>query len=268
MGAPQAATLARTSAVRWTGLIALGFVTDFLDTLGVGSFATTSSALKLAKVTQDENIPGTLNVGHSLPTVLEAVLYITVIQVEPPTLISMILAGGLGSWLGAGVVVRWPRRTIQRALAAGLLATAVFITVRLLYHYPEQGALGLHGLKLTIAILANALFGALCMLGIGSYAPCLALVSLLGMNPKAAFPIMMGSAAVFLPLGSIRFLKAGRYDRPTVIGLAIGGLPGVLVAALIVKELPLDYVRWLVVGVLTYTSALMWMSSGQSTPHS
>jgi uncharacterized membrane protein YfcA len=251
--------------LRWAGLLTLGFATDFLDTLGVGSFATTSTALKLGKLAADENIPGTLNVGHALPTILEAALYITVIRVERLTLVSMIVAGALGSWLGAGIVVGWPRRTIQRALGWALLATAAFIALRQAGLFPPGGdALGLSGGLLVVGVLANALFGALCTLGIGNYAPSMALISLLGMNPTAAFPIMMGSAAVFLPVGGVRFLKARRYDRPAVIGLALGGIPGVLVAALIVKSLPLGVVRWLVVGVLIYTAALMWISASRS----
>jgi uncharacterized membrane protein YfcA len=264
-----------TNPLRWAGLLSLGFITDFLDTLGVGSFATTSTALKLAKVTEDENIPGTLNVGHALPTIVEALCYIVIIplwlshaensfRVEPVTLITMVGAGALGAWFGAGTVSSWPRRKIQLALSVALLLTAGFITMRLLYNFPDEGTFGLSGAKLMIAILANALFGALCTLGIGNYAPCMALVALLGMNPTVAFPIMMGSAALFLPVGSIRFLKAGRYHRPTVIGLTLGGIPGVLVAAFIVKSLPLTAVKWLVVGVLTYTSVLMWLSAKRS----
>jgi len=259
------ATRTSPGPLRWGGLLALGFVTDFLDTLGVGSFATTSTALKLGRITDDENIPGTMNVGHALPTILEAVLYITIIRVERFTLFSMIAAGALGAWFGAGVVVRWPRRTIQRGLAVALLVTAIFIALRQSGLFPPGGdALGLSGGLLVVGILGNALFGALCTLGIGNYAPSMALVSLLGMNPTAAFPIMMGSAAIFLPVGAIRFLKAKRYDRTAVIGLALGGLPGVLVAALIVKSLPLDVVRWLVVAVLIYTSVLMWISANRS----
>jgi len=254
-----------TSPLKWAGLISLGFVTDFLDTLGVGSFATTSTALKLAKVTDDENIPGTMNVGHALPTILEAVLYITVINVEYTTLISMIVASGLGAWFGSGLVVKWPRLIIQRGLAVGLLATAVFIALRQAGLFPPGGdALGLTGTLLVVGLLFNGLFGALCTLGIGNYAPCMALISLLGMNPTAAFPIMMGSAAIVLPVSSIHFLKARRYDKAAVIGLTLGGIPGVLIAAFIVKSLPLDMVRWLVVGVLTYTSVLMWVSANRT----
>jgi len=256
--------------VPFAGLLGLGFVTDFLDTLGVGSFATTSSVLKLGKLVEDEQIPGTMNVGHSLPTMLEAVLYITVIQVELVTLVAMIAASALGAWFGAGFVARWPRRTIQFALAVGLLATAAFIFLREVNVFPAGGdALALTGVALVVGVLVNALIGSLTSLGIGNYAPCMALVSLLGMNPIAAFPIMMGSAALTLPLAAARFIPARRFDRRVALGLTIGGIPGVLVAAFIVVSLPLAAVRWLVIGVLLYTALLMWRSARQgalSTP--
>lgn len=250
----------------FAGLLGLGFVTDFLDTLGVGSFATTSTALKLGKLVEDEDIPGTLNVGHSIPTMLEAILYITVIEVELVTLVAMIGASAVGAWFGAGLVAHWPRRTIQRALAVGLLATATFIFLREVRVFPSGGdALALTGVALLVGVAVNALIGSLTSLGIGNYAPCMALVSLLGMNPIAAFPIMMGSAALTLPLAAARFIPARRFDRRVALGLTIGGIPGVLVAAFLVTSLPLVAVRWLVVGVLVYTSALMWRSALQET---
>lgn len=250
----------------FAGLLGLGFVTDFLDTLGVGSFATTSTALKLGKLVEDEDIPGTLNVGHSIPTMLEAILYITVIEVELVTLVAMIGASAVGAWFGAGLVAHWPRRTIQRALAVGLLATATFIFLREVRVFPSGGdALALTGVALLVGVAVNALIGSLTSLGIGNYAPCMALVSLLGMNPIAAFPIMMGSAALTLPLAAARFIPARRFDRRVALGLTIGGIPGVLVAAFLVTSLPLVAVRWLVVGVLIYTSALMWRSALQET---
>lgn len=250
----------------FAGLLGLGFVIDFLDTLGVGSFATTTTALKLGKLVEDEDIPGTLNVGHALPTILEAVLYITVVRVELLTLVAMIGASALGAWFGAGIVVGWPRRTIQRALAAALLATAAFIFLRQVHVFPAGGdALALTGAALLVGVAVNALIGALTSLGIGNYAPCMALVSLLGMNPTAAVPIMMGSAALTLPLAAARVIPARRVHRRTALAMTLGGIPGVLVAAFLVTSLPLDAVRWLVVGVLIYTSALMWRSALQET---
>jgi len=247
---------------RWPLLLALGFGTDFLDTLGVGSFATTSSALKLGKMVEDEDIPGTLNVGHAIPTILEAFIYITVIRVEIVTLVLTIAGGPIGAWFGAGAVSRLPRRKIQLGMAVALLLTAVFIMLRQLHFFPQGGdALGLTGGLLLLGIAANVAIGALATLGIGNYAPSMAVVSLLGMNPTAAFPIMMGSAALILPAAALRFVKTGRYDRRTALGLTLGGIPGVLIAAFLVKSLPLDAVRWIVVGVLIYTSMSMWLSA-------
>jgi uncharacterized membrane protein YfcA len=244
------------------GLLGLGFVTDFLDTLGVGSFATTSTVLKLGSVVEDDEIPGTLNVGHALPTFLEGVLFITVIQVESLTLIAMIGASVIGAWFGAGIVSGLPKRKIQLGLAVALFVTALFILLRQIEVFPPGGdALGLTGIVLVVAVVVNGWIGAFTTLGIGNYAPCMALVSLLGMNPVAAFPIMMGSAALILPVASIRFIKSRRFNRRTALALTIGGIPGVLIAAFIVKSLPLDAVRWLVVGVLLYTSFMMWRSA-------
>ena len=91
-----------------------GFVTDFFDTLGIGSFATTTSIFKFRNMVKDELIPGTLNVGHTLPTILEAIIYITTIEVQITTLVLMIGSAVVGAWFGAGLVVRLSRRAVRR----------------------------------------------------------------------------------------------------------------------------------------------------------
>jgi uncharacterized membrane protein YfcA len=127
----------------------------------------------------------------------------------------------------------------------------------------EGEAIALHGALLVIGVLGNFMLGALMSLGIGLYAPCLILVSLLGMNPTAAFPIMMGSCAFLMPVASARFIKKRSFDLRAAIGLAIGGIPAVLIAGLIVKSLPLLWVRWLVVIVVVYTAVMMLRSAAQ-----
>jgi uncharacterized membrane protein YfcA len=240
----------------------IGFFTNFLDTLGIGSFATTSSLFKLCSLVPDEQIPGTLNVGHTLPTVAEALIYVGLVQVDPITLVSLIAASAVGAWLGAGVVSHWPRRKVQIGMGS-VLALAACLMLMSLFHWGPGGgnAMGLTGLKLLAGILGNAVLGALMTLGIGLYAPCMILIYLLGMNPLAAFPIMMGSCAFLMPVGSARFIRTGSYNLKSALGLAIGGIPGVLIAAFIVKSLPLDAVKWLVVGVVLYTSAMMLRSA-------
>lgn len=236
----------------------VGFVTNFFDTLGIGSYAPTTAAFRLWRLVPDERIPGTLNVGHSLPTIAQALIYIVIVQVDFLTLASLIGMSILGAWLGAGVVARWPRRNIQIGMGVALLIMAALFTMTNLRLGPAGGdALALRGPRLLIALVGNFGLGALMTLGIGLYAPCLIMISLLGMNPKAAFPIMMGSCAFLMPVASIRFIKAGAYDRRAAVGLAVAGIPAVLLAAFIVKSLPLTAIRALVTIVVVITAVTM-----------
>lgn len=240
----------------------IGFVTNFFDTLGIGSFATTTSFYKLWKLVEDRVIPGTLNVGHTLPTIAQALIYILIIAVDMKTLVLMIAASVVGAWLGAGVVAGWSRRNVQIGMGIALLAAASLMLMSQLKLVPGGGeALALDGTKLWLGLAGNFVLGALMTLGIGLYAPCLILISLLGMAPNAAFPIMMGSCAFLMPVSSSQFVRKGAYNLRAAIGLAIGGIPAVLIAAYIVKSLPLDAVRWLVVLVVVYTAITMLRSA-------
>ena len=242
---------------------AVGFATNFFDTLGIGSFATTTSLWKLLNAVDDRVIPGTLNVGHAPPTLVQALIYIALIEVELKTLVAMIAAAVLGAWLGAGVVAGWDRRRVQIGMGLALLGVAGIMLVRQLQLAEGGEATGLAGARLALGVAGNFVLGALMTLGIGLYAPCLILVSLLGMSPITAFPIMMGSCAFLMPIGSLRFLRANSFDAGAAIGLALGGIPAVLVAAYLVKSLPLDAVRWLVVVVVVYTAAAMLRSAAR-----
>ncbi|MGH9322597.1 MAG: permease [Vicinamibacteria bacterium] len=245
---------------------ALGFVTNFFDTLGVGSFAPSTAFFKLRKLLPDELIPGTLNVGHALPTITQAFIFITLVQVDMVTLLLMIGASVVGAWLGAGVVAGWPRFKVQLGMGLALLAAATFFMMTNLGLFPAGGdTLSLEGLRLGLGLGGNFLLGALMTLGIGLYAPCMILVSLLGMNPLAAFPIMMGSCAFLMPVGSMRFISKESYDLRAALGLALGGIPGTLIAAFIVRSLPLTAVRWLVVAVVIYAASAMLRSALSGT---
>jgi uncharacterized membrane protein YfcA len=128
--------------------------------------------------------------------------------------------------------------------------------------FPGGGsALGVRGVKLVIAIAGNFALGALMTLGIGLYAPCMILVSLLGMNPTAAFPIMMNSCAFLMPVGSLRFIREQSYSLRVALGLAMGGVVGSIIAGVFVKSLELSTVRWLVIVVVLYTAGMMLMSA-------
>jgi uncharacterized membrane protein YfcA len=245
----------------------IGFIANFFDTLGIGSFATTTSMFKLWRIVPDENVPGTLNVGNALPTMTEACIYIAMVQVDLTTLLLMIGAAVAGAWIGGGIVSHWPRRLIQISMGLALLAVAAVMALKQLDIIASLGSgnsLGLDGYLLVLGVCGNFVLGALMTIGIGLYAPCMALVYMLGMHPLAAFPIMMGSCAFLMPVGSIQFIRSKRYSLRAALGLTLGGIPGVLLAAYLaskVKELPIKYIIWPVVVVVVYTAARMLLSA-------
>src|SRR5688572_28530692 len=235
----------------------IGFITNYFDTLGIGSFATTTTAFHHLRMVDDRVIPGTLNVGHPLPTIVQAFIYIAIIQVDMTTLVALIGAAVLGSWLGAGVVSGFSRVKVQVDMGACLLVLSIVMLLRALNVVPGGDALGLTGTLLIIGVIGNFILGALMTLGLGLYAPCLVMIALLGMAPTTAFPIMMGSCAFLMPIGSMRFVRSGAYNLKAALGLAIGGIPGVLLAAYVVKSLPARVVAWLVVFVVLYAAITM-----------
>jgi len=240
--------------------VVLGAVTNFFDTLGIGSFAPTTAWIRLRRLVPDSSIPAVLNVGHALPTVAEALIFITLVKVDPWLLGACICAAIVGAVVGAPIVLRLPLRAVQAVVGAALLAAAASFVLKNLHMMPGGGdALSLPPQAFAIAVGGFFVFGALMMCGIGLFAPALILLPLLGMNPVAAFPIMMGACAFLMPVSGFQFLGSERIDLRVVIGLALGGIPAVLLAAFVVKSMPLETLRWGVVVVVVYAAAtLIW----------
>ena len=236
-----------------------GFVTNFFDALGIGSFATTTAVFRFFKSVPDRVIPGTLNVGHTLPTIAQAFIFVALIQVDMFTLLSMITAAVVGAWLGAGVISKWSRRRVQWGMGIALFVAAMLFAATNLGLMPggTEGTFALTGTRLYLGLAGNFFLGALMTLGIGLYAPSMIMVALLGMNPTAAFPIMMGSCAFLMPVASLRFIKEKSYAFKAAIGLALGGIFGSLLAGLVVKSLDLVTVRWLVTIVVIYAAVTL-----------
>jgi uncharacterized membrane protein YfcA len=265
IGAIRAAR--RSTTVRWPTPVELviGFVTDFFDTLGIGSFAPTTAIYKLRRIVPDELIPGTLNVGHTPAAIAEALIFVTAIVVDPLLLVTVVGSAAAGAWLGAGVVARLPRRAIQAIMGVALTIAGIVFTAINLGALPGGGtAMSLGGWKFGLAVGINFVLGALMSAGIGMYAPCMITLALLGMHPLAAFPIMMGACALLQPVASLRFFQTGKFAWGPSLGLAFGGVVGVFIAAYIVKTLPLIALRWLVIVVIAYAAFAMLRSAART----
>lgn len=238
-----------------------GFVTNFFDALGIGNFGPLTSIIKIFKITDDRLIPGTLNVSLTICVMLEAFLYIKNIQVSPITLVSMIASATFGGAVGAKFISKLDEKKIELIMGFSLLIVMGFMLCSQLGILPSGGtAIGLTGWKLVVAVIVNFFLGTLMTAGIGLYAPCMALIFALGMSPKVAFPIMMGSSAFLMPAASVTFIKNNAYARKVSVAICLTGCVGIFIATYLVKSLPLKYLNWLVIIVLCYTSISMFKS--------
>jgi uncharacterized membrane protein YfcA len=250
--------------------IGLGAVTNFFDTLGIGSFAPTTAWIKFRRLVPDSFIPATLNVGHAMPTVTQSAIFLVLlgVHVDPVLLASCIVAAVLGALVGAPIVVRAPVPLIQGVVGIALLIAASLYAMSNLDLMPIGGrAATLPAAEMAVAIGVHFILGALMAFGIGLYAPSLILLSLLGLDPRLAFPIMASACAFLMPMTGFRFMRSERINLKIVIGMALGGIPAVLAAAFIVKEMPIVWLRWGVVVVVLYAAALLLRSafSGKTT---
>lgn len=236
----------------------IGAVTNFFDTLGIGSMAPTTAYIKFRKMTPDELIPPTMIVGYALAVAVQALVFMTAIKIDPVLLVASIAAAVAGALTGAVLVAYLPVRAIRAAMGAGLLIAAIVFALSNLGMMPAGGtATSLPPGLFATVLVVNFILGGLMNVGIGNYAPSLIILSLMGLDPRAAFPIMMGSSA-FLMLSSGFALFRTRPMSPAIIsGMVIGAVPAVLVAALVVHSLPLGMIRWGVVVVALYTSVVM-----------
>ncbi|MCS5421675.1 sulfite exporter TauE/SafE family protein [Psychrilyobacter sp. S5] len=236
-------------------LSGIGFIICFFDTLGIGGFAPMTAIFKQFKLVNDRIIPGTLNAAMTIPIVIEALIFIKDVKVDLITLVSMLVAATLGALLGAGYVSKLDEKKVQLYMGIALIIVAAIMLAGKLGILPSGGdAVGLSGVKLVIAVIGNFVLGALMTLGIGLYAPCMALVYALGLSPLVAFPIMMGSCAYLMPAATAKFIREGAYHREATLWSTIFGSIGVVVAAYLVKSLPINILTWVVMGVVLYTS--------------
>jgi uncharacterized membrane protein YfcA len=240
--------------------VALGAITNFFDTLGIGSFAPTMAWFKFRGLVADRLIPSTMLVGHTLPAMTQALIFLVLLGVfvDPVLLVGCVIAVVMGAVLGAPLALKARVWVVQAVTALALIVAAMLYAVTNLDLMPGGGTASSLPPALTmIAIAANFGFGALLNFGVGNYAPTLIMLSLMGMDPRLSFPIMAGGAALAGAGASARYLSIGEIDLRIATGLAAGGIPAVLVAAFIVKSMSVDWLRWLVIVVVLYAALVM-----------
>ncbi|MGT2960456.1 sulfite exporter TauE/SafE family protein [Streptococcus caballi] len=248
----------------FTGLW-IGYVTDLLDTLGIGTFATTTTLFKMTKLVDDDRkIPATLTTAHVIPVMVEALCFITIVKVDITTLVCMALSSFTGAFVGARITKNWNTRKVQRVLGI-LLILAAFVMVYRMVTNPGAGisddVRGLTGIWLLVGMVFDFVVGLLMTMGLGNYAPELIFFSLMGINPSVALPVMMLDASMILVAGSNEFIKSDRVNWPGVLGIIIGGVLGVLTAAVFLSNLDINNLKILVIFIALYTGGTLLRSS-------
>lgn len=244
--------------------ICLGAVTNFFDTLGIGSFAPTMAWMKLQKLVPDRLIPSTMVAGHALPVLAQSAVFLVLlgVRIDPPLLVCSILAMVVGGQIGAPLARHAPVRAVQGMIAVALLIAAGFYASSNLGLVPHgEAASGSATLQLTVSIVLHLLLGILLNFGVGNYAPTLLVFSLIGIDPRLAFPVMSSACAYCIITSGIRGVSEKGLDLRMVSGIALGGVPAVLLAALVVKAMPVTALRWLVVAIVLYAAIILWRSA-------
>lgn len=236
----------------------IGFITDFGDTLGIGSFATTTAAFRATHyIDDDRQLPGTLNAMHAIPVMVEALFFITAVKVELSTLLPMTTAAVVGAYVGTHVTKNWHAPTVQRVMSAALFIAVVIMIVRMITNPGADNALtvhGLHGWWLVLGIVFNLGVGILMTMGLGNYAPELIFFSLMGVNPAIAFPVMMLDAALIMPTTAWNVIKMDRISWRGFAGVTIGGIFGVIVAAKFFTSMDVQLLKLLIIVVSLWTA--------------
>ncbi|TCD46698.1 sulfite exporter TauE/SafE family protein [Streptococcus sp. X16XC17] len=243
----------------------IGYVTDLLDTLGIGTFATTTSLFKVTGLVKDDRqIPATMTTAHVIPVLVEALLFITIVEIDVMTLVAMAFSSFSGALVGARLTKNWNTKQVQRILGTLLVLAAIVMVYRMLAN-PGEGnsetVRGLHGIWLLVGMVFDFIIGALMTMGLGNYAPELIFFSLMGINPSVALPVMMLDAAMILVASSREFIRSDRVHWPGVLGIMAGGVLGVLTAALFLTSLDVNHLKILVVFIVLFTGFMMLRSS-------
>lgn len=243
----------------------IGLFADFGDTLGIGSFATTTTMFKATKwLDDDRKLPGTMTVAHAIPVFMEALLFLTAVKVEALTLVSMTLAAVVGAFVGTRLTANWDVRKVQRFLAIAMAVAALAMLIKLVLAPGVNASTevhGLHGWLLLLGISVNFGLGIFMTMGLGNYTPELIFFSLVGMNPLVAFPIMMMDAAMIFMTSAVAFIRSGRVEWRGILGIILGGIIGVLLAVQVVNYIDITILSYFIVALSVYTATTLWRDS-------
>jgi uncharacterized membrane protein YfcA len=242
-------------------LIVSGIAAFFMDTIGVGSFACNIALAKYFKTFRDEELPGMLNGAQVLPGAIEALFFLGLVQVDPVTLLVLILGACGGGVLGASLISKLNTQAIRLIM---LIAFPLVIMLILSNHFqwlPIGGdKTALSGHELLWGFLGVFVAGTLTSAGVGLFAMVQAVLFCLGMSPLVAFPIMTAAGALQQPLSTVIFTYKNTIPMKRALLMNLYGVAGVFLSIPLITHLSTTNLHGLLVLVLTYNTVMMGRS--------
>lgn len=248
----------------------VGIAANFLDVFGIGAYATTSAAFKIGKSVRDGDIPGTMTVGDTIPMCIEAFLFAKISGVDGLTLGVLIVAAVAGAFIGASLVTKLNIQGVRLMMGIGMIILGVIMALRVFAVGPfglTGDGLSLRGGRLMIAAVVMIILGILMNIGVGLYAPCMALCCGLGMSVTATLPVVMGASALLMAFGNgPQFIRAGKFDMVAVLTQIAGGTIGVLIAYFFVKKLDVTILTMIIAAVVLVTGIMFFRDYENGKP--
>lgn len=263
--------IANDKEITWWKAGFVGGLVNFFDPLGIGAFAPQTALLKFLKQCPDRLIPGTMNIANCACVLAQSIIFTKMVEVQPVTLWTMMIAAGAGAVLGAGFMSKADVKVVRLVMGCALAVTGCIMLAKVTGIMPAGGAeTGVDGepLKLAVAIVVNFALGALMTAGVGLYNPCMVLIALLGMDIKVAFPIMMCSCAFTMVPATIKFVQEGAYNRKSALWQCVFGTVTTIFASIIIGSMDVKILMIIVVCVTFYTSITMFRAFAKTKDES
>jgi uncharacterized membrane protein YfcA len=211
----------------------IGFISNLLDTVGIGSFAVIVAMRKMLGVMPDDvKLIGSMNIQAVITALAQMLIFLHYIKLDLTTMLVSIAMITLGGFLSGLIAVRINKAIVHNVMLIAFIVTGILlflIQLDVLQFTSTSDAIT--GIRLGIFAIFMLIAGMLPAFGVGYYSLVKTSIFLFGVNPIIAFPIMAAASSYQMPVTAITFMSKNKFYTKSSILLAIFGLIGVFIAA-------------------------------------
>ena len=147
---------------------------------------------------------GSLVVQAALPTAVQSILFLGLVQVDTLMLVVSCVSIAIGGIISGYLINRVSRQGILYVMLITFMISAALLVLNKFHLLNIGGELTyVRGDKLIILAVVMLLAGMLPAFGVGYYSIVLVIIFMLGISPIVAYPIMTTASAVQMPMTAI-----------------------------------------------------------------